>query len=275
MLRDHQAEKVGHVAGIVGSANNAAIFGSFYNIKGVTLPFFMEIGKYIFFPVAAAIEIIQMILAWRSAYLQKGKNGSALHAAVETVGAIAITTAVVGALALTAVFGAIAPMIFIAVLGFKALYHGALSAYFFGKSTVAINETEKQQHRERAKSHAITACVLTLVTLAVTLVMVVGKVAFAALGVVSGLMGAFYGAQKLRQTLSHPKVTPPVVQGSTAAVGKIIGLDKDRRASLAVQALDLPSPSAVNATLRYRAPGMRQAVAGMQGVAFNKKFGGR
>lgn len=178
---------------IVDSMNLTAIFTLF--LKETFAKFLEEIGKFFMFPLAAMAGCIQAVLAWRQAGLDDGKASSIGRAVVETASAIAITTAVIGGLVGATTFALAAPIIFTATLAAKAVYHIGLSIYHFYQSAKAWAKNDVAGHASHlaaARANAIAATALILATVAVSLVMLAGKTAFAVFGVISGVIGTGY-----------------------------------------------------------------------------------
>lgn len=169
----------------------AAVYALF--LHPVLHAFLEEIGKYFMFPFAAAANAVLSVLAWRQFYLDRSTS-SAIHAAVQTAAAIAISIAVIGALVATAIFSLATPIIFTATLGAKALYHAGVAFYSLFKSTQANTPEEKEIHLKAAKAQGISALAGLMATAAVACVFLFGKLAVAALGLGVSIFLAGYAA---------------------------------------------------------------------------------
>jgi cobalamin synthase len=190
----------------IDSANLTAIFALF--LKETFLRFLEETGRFFMFPIAAAGSCVQAVLAWRQAYLDKGKTGSVVKASVETAAALAIGTAVVGGFVAASLFAVAAPIIFTATLAAKSVYHAGAAAYYWGKSAGTSDHSKREAYKAMAKSNLVGAVAGSLSTVAVGLVMIAAKPLFAILGVVAGVIGTGYAAYK-RWNLSSKKASAP------------------------------------------------------------------
>lgn len=179
---------------------------------------FMEgLGHTIMFPIAGGASLIRAILKIREAYLAKRENrpGAILRAAVETVAALAIATAVVGTFAAAATFALVGPIIFTATLAAKTLFHlGAAIYYGIKASLTKNNDEQKQVYIQNMKTNLVIATINALTTVASGLVFIAHKASFGLLGVIGGVLGAGYAAYKAVTTQS-PK---PTVNASQATV---------------------------------------------------------
>ncbi|OGT62430.1 MAG: hypothetical protein A3F14_03540 [Gammaproteobacteria bacterium RIFCSPHIGHO2_12_FULL_43_28] len=210
----------------------ASVFALF--TKAFLQAFLEEMGKFFLFPIAAAASLIRATLAWREAYLAKKKDGPIVRALVETAAAVAITGAVIGALAIPAIFAGIAPIIFTATFGLKSVWNTLSAVYYFGKSMATDQPEKKVEYRERAKASAMGALVGTLGTIAIGAVMVFGKVALAPIGIVAGVMGAAYAGYKLYKTvsaLSQRKANASLSAGPESSKEEKLGAEHDERLS--------------------------------------------
>lgn len=172
------------------SLDLAAIYTMF--LKSFLHKFLEETGKYFMFPIAAAASLITAALAWREAYLSGGKTRTLVHAGVETVAALAITTAVVGALVAATTFAVATPIIFTTVMAAKTVYHAGAAMYYLGKSAGKQEPEKKAKYRSMAASNAIAAAAGVLATVAVAGVFLLGKAVVAGVGIAVGLFGAGY-----------------------------------------------------------------------------------
>lgn len=153
--------------------------------------FLEEIGKYFMFPLAAASNLVLMVLSWREYYLDRQPR-FLVGAAVQTVAAVAITTAVIGALVASAVFALATPIIFTATLGAKAIYHAGAAFYHSYQGVNAKTQSEKTAQYDIAKKQAISAGAGIIATVAVACVFIFAKFAVAGLGIAVSLFVAGY-----------------------------------------------------------------------------------
>jgi len=181
--------------GIADSANLITIFTMF--LWEVTKRMLEETAKFVLFPVSAAGAIIEAVLAWRQKRLDEGKNGTLAAAIVKTAAALAITIAVIGALAFSSVFATVSPIIFTATLAVKTLFHYGAAAYYWWKSAATQDPEKRAAYRAAMQGNAVGATALTLATLAVSLVMIALKPIMAIFGIVAGVIAGGYSIYKL------------------------------------------------------------------------------
>lgn len=194
-------------ASVVENLGLATIYTMF--LHPLLKSFLETLGRYILFPVLIVASLTQAILAWRQASLDKWKSRSILHAVVETVTAVTLTSAVIGTLAFAATFTIITPLIFVAVGAGNAIYKGGAAIYNDVKSVRAKTEEAKNKYHARAIQHGIGA-VASLIGAAVTAsVFLLGKTVIAAVGIALGLfavgMGIYNGvkAHQAQQALEQ------------------------------------------------------------------------
>ena len=183
-------QKISMTVGFFDSLDIAAIFAMF--IKPILHKFLEEIGKYFMFPIAAGASIVQAGLKWYQVYLDGGKPRSIAEASVDTAAAVAITTAVVGALAFPLIFAAATSIIFTATLGGKTLWSAGSALYYLVKGCTATTPEARKENLEKAKGNAIATVAGIVSTAAVVGVFMLGHFALAGLGVAAGLFGAGY-----------------------------------------------------------------------------------
>lgn len=147
-------------------------------------------AKYIMMPLSAAANIIQAILAWRQAYLNRFEGHSVVNAVIETIGAAAITIAVVGALAFTALFTIAAPAMFAATFLMKATYNLVNAVYFGVKAAKEQDPVKEAEYSNKSKESVIGAFIGVFGAVAVLGVMIFGKAALAVVGIAIGAIGA-------------------------------------------------------------------------------------
>lgn len=247
-------EKVDLAVAVVDNIDLGAIFGMFFS--EVTHRFLEEIGKYFMFPIAAAATLIRAVLALRRMLLdtktvdengvikQRMKTGNIVRFAVEATAALAITVAVVGALAFAAVMGAFAPMIFTAVLGAKALFHAAAALFYFGRSWgLEKDDPKKQVFLAKAKGNAVGALALTFATAAVYLVMLAGHTVFAAFGVTAGVIATVFGGYNLYKKMKAERAhvvgeeKPSFISSTFATLRKLVlGIEAEKSKKVVVVA---------------------------------------
>lgn len=209
MSDKERRKEIRHLAA-VGSTIQAIetidLAGIFYMTSSeVFKAIFEQIFKYIMLPTAAISNLMIAALAWRQSSLSKYEGHSVARAVVETLAALAISAAVIGALFFTATFTLIAPIVFGAAVGTKALFNAGSAIYFGVKSARADNESEKFSFRKKALESGVAAIVGTLATIAVVAVMIFAKPALAILGIVGGVFGAGAAVMKGIE-LANPEI---------------------------------------------------------------------
>jgi hypothetical protein len=153
-----------------------------------------EMAGVLLFPANAAFSLISACLAWRQAQLDQNKNYTFHKFFIEALSAIAICTAVVGGFVATTLFASIIPIIMTVVTGVKALFHGALAAYYYGKAYYAEENDDKEKYSALAGNHFKTATALVLATIAIAGVMILAKPFYAFIGIGSGILAMGFAA---------------------------------------------------------------------------------
>lgn len=203
------------IIGFIDSINLGATYVTFG--LPVFNQFALELAKSILFPIAIAMSLFQAIFAWRQANIDRGKQRSTINAAVETVSALAITTAVIGILVASAAFVLATPIIFTAVAAAKTLFHVGASIYYHRQSKTYTNplktsdqiEKKKDTYFELSKQHAIGAVAGAVATLATAAVFLLGKLAFAGIGMGLAIVGVCFAVYKGYHAAKALKETPP------------------------------------------------------------------
>jgi len=239
--------------GVVDSLTLSTIFVTF--LTEVMQRFLEETGRFIFFPLAAAGALIRAGLAWRQAKLDNGKNGTFARAMVETVAALAISTAVIGGFVAAAIFATVSPIIFTATMAAKSLFHVGSAAYYWGKSAATLDPEKQKGYRNAARAHAVGAVASVLATVAVGLVMIAAKPLMAVFGITAGGIGAafsfynLYKSQKRRavERNTEEKAVSPMSEGpsQSARLHQTFRPKPELEKTLQHSA-DVMAPSAVN-----------------------------
>lgn len=200
------------IVGFIDAIDLGAIYTMF--LKPTLHTFLEETGKYFMFPIAAAASVIKAVLSWRQAYIDRGKTRSVVSAVVETVAALAITTAVVGALVASTVFALATPIIFTATMAGKTLFHAGSAIYFAGKAAGAKVPEKKEKYRTLAKQNAIGAVAGLVATAAVATVFLLGKIALAGIGIAGAVIGGTLAVIKGYKSYKAAQAAPaaPVVE---------------------------------------------------------------
>jgi hypothetical protein len=169
---------------------------------------FEHLARYFMLPIAAASNVIFAILAWRTAYLNDFEGHSVGKAIIETIGAIAICTAVIGAFTATAAFALAGPIIFACMFGLKTLFNAASAIYYGVKAAQTDDPVKKAEYRAKVKDSVIATIIGTLATAAVIVVLLFAKPAFAFLGIIAGAAGAAIAAMKAIELAAKPADKP-------------------------------------------------------------------
>lgn len=153
------------------------------------VPMLEAVGKYIFFPFAALTSIMYAVFAWYHYSLER-TNHLLFKAIVETIGAVAMTIAVIGFLAFEPLFAIAGPVIFATFLGLKTLFQLG-TAIYYGCMALATNDhVLKHEYRNKVK-HAILSTVAgALTTFALIAVELVAMPYLAIFGILAGAFAA-------------------------------------------------------------------------------------
>jgi hypothetical protein len=232
-LADHSADNAATSAfvGIVDAIDLGVIF-----LFKQCFESLLTVGKFILFPFAAAAACIQALLAWRQVYLDGAKDSSNIvRALVETLAALAITTAVVGALAFSTTFALVAPIMFAVTSGAKSLFHLGAAAYYLTKALMTeplatkdqslSGKTEYPEERRenfnKAAKNAVSGVIGLGITAAIITVMVLGHVKIAAfVGIPVAAAAATFGFYSLCSVIfgKQKETAPATASAPSAAV---------------------------------------------------------
>lgn len=196
-------KKADFAIGAIDLIDVTAIFAMF--LKEVLHNLLEHTLKFIMYPLAAAANLIRAGLSWRQAILEKNSS-LFVKAGVDTVAALAITTAVIGTLFFTPIFATISPIIFTATLGSKALFHAGMAAFHVAK--YITNPEEKEKHKQMAIGNSVAAVTNALIATAVGCVMLAKLSMVAVLGMTAGIFGAgfaIYSACTVASALKKTK----------------------------------------------------------------------
>lgn len=134
--RTTQLNKANRVISALAGIADITNLGLIFVFKQFFPALLEKSAQFALFPFAAAAAVIQALLSWNLVHINSGKDsGQILRAILGTLTAIAITAAVIIALAFgkTPVFGyelgQLVPIIFASTIGINALIHLATSAY--------------------------------------------------------------------------------------------------------------------------------------------------
>lgn len=189
---------------VVGSESTTR-FGIFLFLGTPLVTIYIEVFRYIFLPVAAAASIVNAVLCWRIAALQKYEAHAVAKATLEAIAATGTTIAVIGLLVATSLFAVATPAITAAMLGAKTLFQAISAIVFLVKSHYNDDPEQKKELRNKARDAAIFAVAGALGTAAIITVMIFAKPALAVLGIVSGILGTIAAVFKCITIANHFK----------------------------------------------------------------------
>jgi hypothetical protein len=198
-IATEQAKAVAHGIDLF---NLAGIFLA----KGMTLlePIFETTLKYLMLPLVPFVLAAVTGITWYQAYKKRFEAYPVFKAVIETLGFLAITTAVIGALAAPLYFGLAGPIIFAATFGTKTVIN-IVTAIYNGVMTAITNDpVKKAEYREKAIESAKISAVGVIATAAITAVMIFKFPILAVMGVVAGVFGGVLAVVKYNE-LSHQK----------------------------------------------------------------------
>ncbi len=198
-IATEQAKAVAHGIDLF---NLAGIFLA----KGMTLlePIFETTLKYLMLPLVPFVLAAVTGITWYQAYKKRFEAYPVFKAVIETLGFLAITTAVIGALAAPLYFGLAGPIIFAATFGTKTVIN-IVTAIYNGVMTAITNDpAKKAEYREKAIESAKISAVGVIATAAITTVMIFKFPILAVMGVVAGVFGGVLAVVKYNE-LSHQK----------------------------------------------------------------------
>ena len=156
-LRNADKQKASQHTVIMSSLNVAAsslnLAAYFYMLSSPVLAPLMETAQYIFLPFAAVTSIINAILAWRYARLNRHEPHTFLRAVIETAVAIALAVAVIASLVLGATFTLAGDIIFAAALAGNII--SSRVCYLF----CGHGEPHRQSCQKRRTAHPRQRCI--------------------------------------------------------------------------------------------------------------------
>jgi len=204
-----------HVASLATGTIDLLSITAFFAMRATAAlrALFESAAKNYILPITIAAGVVQSMLAWRLAYLERNESNRVkrhlvLRAAVETVVTLAIATAAVGALFFSTLFGIATPIIFTSALAAKSIYASGAALFYAGKAAAShANDPKKSIYRARAKDFALQGVVSLIGAVATLVVMVLGKSVMFGLGIAAGVFGLGCIAMKTYQ-MTHKKAAP-------------------------------------------------------------------
>jgi hypothetical protein len=196
--REKAAANIGIAHHLVRAVDLLDLGGIFaMNGFGVLKLLFEHLARYIMLPIAAASGIIMSVFAWLEFGLSKDKDvkGFLLGRAItETIGATAVSVAVIGGLVSAAfTFG---PYIFAAWLGYKALFHFVSAVTFTAKAYQNRDNKKFNKCKERAIDNWAGFIVGALAAATVVTVIIFLQSALWVMGATAAALGAGYAVYK-------------------------------------------------------------------------------
>lgn len=193
---------------------------------------FEQITRYFMLPVAVVANMIFAGLAIRQAVINKGDGYFVLKAVTETIGAVAIATAVIGGLITASIAAVAAPAIFAATFGMKILVNLGSSIYFGVMAAKTDDPAKKFEYRKKAIENGVGAVIGTILTTAVVAVMLLAKPAMFILGIIGGAMltavATLKGIELLNQKPASPAAAAPTsALTNNAELAKELGVSRD------------------------------------------------
>lgn len=183
-------EKIRTVIGILNGFSIQTLFTTLMNNNWHAI--FIQFGKFFLLPALAAADIVEAIFAWRDAHLNRTLDGKmktigVLDAAVSSGSAVALSTAVIGTLAVATAFFMAGPVIIFTTVGGVGLFKGGLAAYYFYKLLRAKDPEKKKKYIQKLTDNGIASISSLFVAAGVASGMILTK---GTLGAVLGMTGA-------------------------------------------------------------------------------------
>ena len=231
----------GIAATVVATAESIDIAGVFVMTAVESLKvIFEEIARFIMLPFAALSASLLAIFAWRQAHLSQYEGYATTKAVVETLSAIALSTAIIGGLILTATFALVSPIIFAITFGLKTLFNAGSAIYFGVQASRADDESKKEEYRTKAKDALIGTIIGVLGTTAVIAVMLLAKPVMALFGIAAMLIGAGASVIKCAELIKRNKTatTSPSANSDTATMMAHLGNSYSHNNTHSSQALE-------------------------------------
>jgi len=186
--REYRLEQVNLSVSAMGSLNFSVVF----ILKQYAMEVLANFGQTLLFPFAAAGSLFSAAFALYQARKDGYQRSGVINALVETVAALALTTAVVGGFFAATLFAVLAPWIFFIVSAAKTLYLGISTGYYAVRALLTSEPHEKQKYYDLALGAAMGVAINALATVALGLVMIAGHLPLSILGIIAGSCGALY-----------------------------------------------------------------------------------
>jgi hypothetical protein len=157
------------------------------------------LGSYILYPMIALTSAMEAALSWMHTNIDrrkkdnKLKNRNIANAIISTLSFAGFTAAIIGSLIAATTFALAAPIMFMSVIGGRALYNAGSALYYMHRSSTVESDTKydtaakkiaaKAKYESRAKGHAPSAALGAIAFVATTTVFLLGYLVFAPIGI--------------------------------------------------------------------------------------------
>lgn len=207
-------QKVADGARFATSAGMAATYTNLYAAfySKAAMAFFDGIGQYIFFPVTLMAGMVQAVLSWHYAHVDRKKSNNkmkprhVLTAVLDTVSSIAFTVATVGIMVSFALFSLATPAVFMTMIGGRALFNAGSAIYWWHKSKQTQDPERKEKLINRAKDCGKSAFFGLVAFTATTCVFMMGYFFMAPIGIAlnvffltMGIVGIIKGVKDFQE----------------------------------------------------------------------------
>ena len=204
----------------------------FYMVSTAALKvLFEQITRYFMLPIAVIANMIFAGLAIRQAVINKGDHYFVLKAVTETIGAVAIATAVIGGLITASIAAVAAPAIFAATFGMKTLVNLGSSIYFGVMAARTDDPVQKFEYRKKAIENGVGAVIGAILTAAVIAVMLLAKPAMFIFGIIGGAMlttvAALKGIELINQKPAAPAAAATSQLSNSAELARELGVNSE------------------------------------------------
>ncbi|EKD55465.1 MAG: hypothetical protein ACD_60C00006G0007 [uncultured bacterium] len=198
-----ESQKTEITIGNLELSGMAIVFGMF--LKEAGREFIKHVGHYFLFPIVVGLSCCSAIESWRQAKLADYKKGTWQRAVVNTLAAAAFVTAVVGGAIWEAAHVLLSPIIFVAALAVKTLFHSVAALYYTYKSRTAKTSEEAAHYKPLATANTVASGLNLAFTAAVALVMIAHIFTFGLLGVAAAIVGIGYGIFYVNKKLNEKR----------------------------------------------------------------------
>lgn len=175
-------------AELIGVASELFVVTAIFACIRFCHDFFKGLGHRILFPLAGFFSLYRAVFAWRGLFLEGASQSKLWHITMETLAALAISTAVIGGIVAEAIFKTISPLIFTVLLAVKTVYNLMASLLYGFRAYLSGKDSAYQLF----KANAFATFTNALSTVACGFVFVAQQVSMAVLGIAAGVLTAAY-----------------------------------------------------------------------------------